>query len=94
MYRKSTAFVKLMHDGFFIPSHSRVGGYTYTISLGRLRVFPVIIGSPKLYLESSICLFLSFRVYVRGAAERLHQSYHPRPFVKCCYNVLECLFVV
>ena len=38
-----------------------------------------------LYLESFICVVLLFRVYVRGAAVGLHQSYHPNPFVKCYY---------
>ena len=40
---------------------------------------------PTPYLESFICLFLLFRVYLRGAAAGLHQSYHPHSFVKCCY---------
>ena len=53
--------------------------------LGRPRVSPVIIGYPTPYLESFICLFLLFRVYVHGAAAGLHQSYHPHSFVKCCY---------
>ena len=37
----------------------------------------VIIGYPKPYLESFIFIFLLFRVYVRGAAAGLQQSYHP-----------------
>ena len=51
----------------------------------RPRVSPVIIGYPTRYLEYFICLFLLFKVYVRGAAAGLHQSYHPHSFVKCCY---------
>ena len=56
--------------------------------LGHPRVTTVIIGYPTPYLESSICLFLLFRVYVRSAMVRLHQNCHPHPFVKCCFSVL------
>ena len=53
--------------------------------LGCSRVSPVITSYPTPYLESSICLFLLFRVYVRGATAELHQSYYPHSIVKCCY---------
>ena len=53
--------------------------------LGCPRVSSVITGYPTPYLESFICLFLLFRVYMRGAAAGLHQSYHPHSFVKRCY---------
>ena len=53
--------------------------------LGRPKVSSVIVGHPTPYLESFICLFLLFKVYVHNATVGLHQSYHPRLFVKCCY---------
>ena len=90
MYRKSTDYVKLMtvsHPFSFkigrilVASHHLPPVWGWVVQ----GVFPVIIGYPTLYLESFICLFLLFRVYVRGAVVGLHQSYHPHSFVKCCY---------
>ena len=90
MYRKSTDYVKLM-TGFrpFSFKSGRILVVTHHLPpvLGWVvqGVSPVIIGYPTPYLEIVICLFLLFRVYVRGVAAGLHQSYHPHSFVKCCY---------
>ena len=78
-----TVFPSLLiqdHADISYPTLSTIGFW-----LGRPRASPVIIGYPTPYLESFICLFLLLRVYVRGAAVGLHQSYRPRSFVKCCY---------
>ena len=92
VYRKSIDYVKLMTVFLSLLIQDRAVISCPTPSptifwLGRPRVSPVIIGYPTPYLESLICLFLLFKVYVRGAVAGLHQTYyHPHSFVKCCYT--------
>ena len=94
MYRKSTDTIKLMtvflslliqdRADFSCPTPSPTG-FFFGGGGGRPRVSPVKIGHLLPYLESFISLFLMFKVFVRGGAVGLHQSYHPHSFVKCCY---------
>ena len=88
VYRKSNDSIKLVtvfhpfpfkSGRIFAAPHLSPTGYW----LGYQRESLILIGYPTPYFESSICLFLLFRVYMRGAEVELHQSYHPHPFVKC-----------
>ena len=81
MYRKSIDPVKLLtisHPFSFKSGQILAAPHDLPpiFWLGRPRVFLIITSYPTPYLESFICLFMLFRVYVRGPATRLHQSYH------------------
>ena len=92
MFWKSTDYVKLMtvFSSLLIQDQVDISCPTPSPTdfwLGQPRVSLVKTVFLTPHLESFICLFLVFRVYVHGAAAGLHQSYHPHSFVKCstCY---------
>ena len=86
---------------FFVLIQDRADISCPTVSptgfwLGHRRVSPVITSYPIPCLEYFICLFLFFRVYVRGAVAGLHQSCHPLPLLSvviCFAMFIWCLRV-